>query len=325
LEEKKSTHKVEVVEVALRPHPNADSLSLVDVFGYLCAVRTHDWKDGDLAAYIVPDSVVDTTRPEFAFLGEHPRIRVKKLRGIISQGLLIKAPEGAKVGDDVAEYFGVIRYEPPIRPIGGRPTGGEAETPPPNAPPRYDLDSWHRYQRLVFTLGERVHVTEKIHGANARYCWRDDRPYCGSSREWKRWDPRSIWWRVLEQYPQLREFCQSNQDITVYGEVYGAVQDLKYGCGQNEIKFAAFDLMRGNQWLGIDEVLAVRGQLPWVPVIYEGPYDEQLMRELAGGKSLIADHIREGVVIRPWVERTDPHIGRVCLKLVSDEYLEKAA
>ena len=36
----------------------------------------------------------------------------------------------------------------------------------------------------------------------------------------------------------------------------------------------------------------------------------------------IADaHIREGLVVRPLQERTDPKIGRVLLKYVSDSYL----
>ncbi|MGH9759840.1 MAG: hypothetical protein ACREAC_03250 [Blastocatellia bacterium] len=84
----KSTHKVEVVPVVLERHPNADTLSVVKVFGgYTVCVRTVDFKDGDLGAYIPPDSVVDSSRPEFAFLAGHERIKVKRLRGIVSMGL----------------------------------------------------------------------------------------------------------------------------------------------------------------------------------------------------------------------------------------------
>ena len=39
----KSTHRVEVVPVLLTPHPNADSLSVVQVFGYSVCVKTADW------------------------------------------------------------------------------------------------------------------------------------------------------------------------------------------------------------------------------------------------------------------------------------------
>ena len=43
------------------PHPNADILSIVKVFGYTCVVRTQDWKDRSVGAYIPPDSAVPDT------------------------------------------------------------------------------------------------------------------------------------------------------------------------------------------------------------------------------------------------------------------------
>ena len=39
------------------------------------------------------------------------------------------------------------------------------------------------------------------------------------------------------------------------------------------------------------------------------------------GKSTLADHMREGVVIRPTEERYVDRLGRLILKLVSEEYL----
>ena len=39
--------------------------------------------------------------------------------------------------------------------------------------PGYDLESWHRYKALLVE-GEEVVVTEKIHGASARFTWAGD-------------------------------------------------------------------------------------------------------------------------------------------------------
>jgi len=58
-----------------------------------------------------------------------------------------------------------------------------------------------------------------------------------------------------------------------------------------------------------------------VPVLYEGPYIKEKMLKLSSGKSTMADHIREGVVIKPTEERWHDEVGRVQLKLVSNEYL----
>lgn len=324
-----STHKVEVVEVKLREHPNADSLSIVDVHGgYPCCVRTEDWRDGDLGAFIPPDSVVDVSRPEFAFLakGTKTRHRVKcvKLRGVQSFGLLMKAPDGAQVGDDVAEHFGVEHYEPEMR---GACTGGEAiEAPPALAcMSRYDVDSMRRYPHL-FENGEMVYVTEKIHGANARYCWLDDKMWCGSRAEWKMPSTQSIWWRALTD--EMEAFCKCHPGYVLYGEVYGAVQELRYGL-QNKVRFAAFDVHHPvNGYLNAEEsedLLRDYGvrRVPFIGIL---PYAFDIICDLAEGESCVtgADHIREGVVVKPLKERWHQSIGRVQLKVVGAGYLQKS-
>lgn len=245
-----STHKVEVVRLLdFFEHPNADTLQGVSVFGgYPCLIKRGQYQPGDLAAYIPPDSVVDVTRPEFSFLakGEKTkhRIRTIKLRGIQSYGLLVPAPPGAKEGDDVAEYYGVEHYEPEMR---SACTGGEAESPPAGLAwvSKYDIDNIRRY-RDVFAAGEPVLVTEKIHGANSRYCYMDGRMWCGSRSEWKREDPASLWWKVLANNPSIEEFCKRFPGCILYGEAYGDVQNLRYGCQKGEYRFAAFDVLRPN-------------------------------------------------------------------------------
>lgn len=78
-----SSHRVDVVRLGqVTKHENADTLGLVKVFGWQCVVRLADWHEGDLAAYLPPDSLVDTRRPEFAFLRREgrdtERIRVRR-------------------------------------------------------------------------------------------------------------------------------------------------------------------------------------------------------------------------------------------------------
>jgi tRNA-binding EMAP/Myf-like protein len=115
---KKSTHKAAVVEVRLEPHPNADSLSVVKVWGYEVCVKSSDWVGIEKAVYIMPDSVVDVKRPEFTFLAQDAnsegkaRVKARRFRGSLSFGLLVPAPADASIGDDLASFFGVERYEP---------------------------------------------------------------------------------------------------------------------------------------------------------------------------------------------------------------------
>jgi hypothetical protein len=54
-------------------------------------------------------------------------------------------------------------------------------------------------------------------------------------------------------------------------------------------------------------------------------FDAERVFALAEGPSLIpgANHLREGIVVKPMRERTDLEVGRVCLKVVSNAFLEK--
>ena len=60
------------------------------------------------------------------------------------------------------------------------------------------------------------------------------------------------------------------------------------------------------------------------PVVYEGPWEPDLVLPLAENDSTIVGapkgHMREGIVIVPSPERRDPRHGRVALKHISDRY-----
>ena len=326
-----SEHRVDVVSVKLKPHGNADTLSVVRVAGFACVVRTADWQDGQLAAYVEPDYVVPADRPEFAFLSTSHRqilnngsvgyrIKVKRLRGVMSMGLLVPAPAGAAAGDNVIDHFGIVRYEPAMK-FG---TGGEQVAGPEITTYKYDIESAYRYKHL-FEHGEEVVATEKIHGANARYVLVDGVMYCGSRTEWKREDASILWWKALANHLEVLEFCKANPGVTVYGEVYGNVQDLKYGC-PGQVAFVAFDLLRCGEWVNHDEARLLGSSLPWVPQLYRGPFDADALFALADGQSVLSTvpQVREGIVIKPIIERRNDKIGRTQLKVVSNNYLERA-
>lgn len=151
----RAEHTCDVVQINMKPHPNADSLSLVMVGDFQCAVRTEDWNNGDMAIYIPPDSIVPNTS-EFEFLGTHRRIKARKLRGEWSVGLLIPAPEGAIVGDDYMEQLGIIHYEPEIR--GNFTTDGDNIGSPPGFFPVYDVLNFRKYSSS-FKDGEEIICT----------------------------------------------------------------------------------------------------------------------------------------------------------------------
>jgi hypothetical protein len=169
-------------------NPQADKLMVTEACGFPVQFRTGDYQVGSLAVYIPIDSLVDVSRPEFSFLKSkdhpdrtHERIKARRLRGTYSEGLIIPAPVGAKVGDDLSGVLGVTKYEDPedqeidVTPkspwrrftsalnkkIYGKLYGKKSVAAAPF--PEYDIESIRKHKDLL-QLGEEVVITEKIHG-----------------------------------------------------------------------------------------------------------------------------------------------------------------
>jgi RNA ligase (TIGR02306 family) len=322
-----SEFHIKVVRIGkVERHPNADTLDITHVYDYPVVIRRGDFAEGDLAVYVPIDSIVPDTE-EWAFLGSKRRIKAKKLRGVFSQGLLTKLPrfmfiEGTHVlseGDDVRELMGITKYEPPL-PLS---TGGECEPAPKGwmFPVYTDIEGLRRHPD-VLKPGEEVVIHEKIHGTNARFVHDGTRLWVGSHTQIKRFDEKSIWWQVAGALGL--EPCLATCPMHVFfGEVFGQVQDLKYGVSRGALLrlFDVFDVRKGC-YLGYDEAraLAVSCGLDWVPELYRGPWDPT-MSSHAEGKSTLADHVREGFVVKPVKERWNDACGRVVLKRIGEGYL----
>lgn len=296
-----------------------------------------------LGAYIPPDSLVDTRRVEFNFLkaradGLH-RVKAMKLRQIVSFGLMVPAPPNSELGQDVAVQLGVTHYEPPMpgeQKAGGLVLGGEVAKGPDLNSPKYDLDAFRKYHKL-FIEGEKVWITEKIHGCNARYVYKDGVMHCGSRTEWKKEFPdyKHVTMDWLRERVFVKDTIRVGNGVIskvvdeerykqIYDKLHSSVttKNLKYG-HTDTLSIAIFDILDEGRWLNAQE--AREHNLPWVPYIGTYDYNFDTVVAFSDGPSLIkgANHYREGCVVKPIIERTDAHIGRVCLKYVGSTFLEK--
>jgi RNA ligase (TIGR02306 family) len=319
-----SEFHVEVAEIKnVQKHPNADTLSIAEVNGYPVIFRTGEYAEGQLAVHVPIDSIVPDL-PEWAFLAGHRRIKAKRLRGIFSMGMLSKARPEWTLGQNVQVELGIEKWEPSAPAT----MGGDDARDAGILPIYTDIEGYRRH-KYVLAEGEEVVITEKIHGANARFCWHDGELIVGSHKRIKKvYDTAapSMWARVAIELGLDKKLAEI-PDVAIYGEVYGQVQDLKYGkAGTELVLFDAMDL-RTRSYLDRDAFLAVAEKLglPTVPQLYRGPWSVDLLA-LSEGPSTVpgANNIREGFVVKPVRERFE-HMGRVILKMVGEGYLLRKA
>jgi len=327
-----SEWKVQVVKVGpLSKHPNADRLMQTKVFDYPVITGVGEFQEGDLAVYVPVDTVVPADDPRWAFLQGHNRIKAKRLRGTFSMGLLTKALPGMEEGQLVAGQLNLTKYEPPMDQV----TGGEAERYPFDWPKYTDIESLRRWPD-IFQPGEEVVLTEKLHGTSSRFVWKEGRLWVGSHTEVKREIPGSVYWGAAARY-QLGKRLEAVPNIAIYGEVYGWIQDLRYGHRAGSSQLAHLDAMDLSSMKYLDhdafKDLASMLEIPSVPELYRGPWKEDL-RAFAEGNTTVLDpystleqlpvkHVREGWVGKPVKERFDERIQRVILKFHGEGYLTR--
>lgn len=339
----------------IEKHPNADKLDIATIKGWNCIVQRDIYKDGDLIIFIPPDCVLPEKLIEqynLTYLKNGGRVGTTKLRGYISQGLVLDIPQGKqyKLGDDVAADLGITKWEPPA-------PGFSAQLGKVNRVKRAnsnftkytDIQNIKNYFN-VFEDGDKVVITEKIHGCNSRFgnlpidftfggfftkiknrikawytggyefVYGSHNVQLGIAGRKEDLNGNNVWSKIVKKY-ELNKIIP--KDYLVYGEVYGkGIQDLTYGL--EDIELAVFDVKYKGEYLSWNEVeeFCKKFGLPTVPVLYKGTYNKNLLPTYTNGKSTIcATQIREGCVIKPIKETNHGRVGRKILKSVSETYL----
>jgi RNA ligase (TIGR02306 family) len=290
---------------------------------------------------------------------EGNRVKAIRLRGIVSQGVVYPVTlefdeyfnvmvdgneHTIQLGKDVAEVLGIEKWEPPV-PLH---MAGEVTNLSGKAI-KYDIENIQKYPN-VLTEGEEVVFTEKIHGTwTCVAVWPElnhsdlldgdtftaSKGLSGQGLVFKNNErnDNNLYVRNLCKLhaagtiAKLREMFP-NQPVFMLGEIFGKVQDLQYGV--KDTTFRVFDIWVGNhfdgRYLNVDELLDVANtlNLDTVPYLWRGPFTMEEATKWRDGKETVSGkglHIREGIVIKPVVERQDLELGRVILKFVSPDYL----
>ncbi len=118
MEEKRKLAHIEKIEW-IKDIPNADRICTYGILGWEVIDQKNKYNIGDKIIYCEIDSVLPD-KPEYEFLRDKKfRIRTIKLKGQVSQGLILAInnifPSNAKLelGQDVTEWIGITKYLTP--------------------------------------------------------------------------------------------------------------------------------------------------------------------------------------------------------------------
>jgi len=325
-------NKVLVVSVdRIEAHPNADRLEIAHVSGWNVIVRKGALQPGQLAVYFPIDSVLpqdledDLFPPDSKIKLSKSRIKTIKLRGAISQGMLVPDYDAViavragvvTLGQDLTNILGVTHYEPPMT-QGVLSAGKAAKKKHPFFPEYTKISHFKNYPHL-FEEGEPVIVTEKIHGTNFRAgwvptasntWWRKIKKFFKMLPEWEfvfgshrvnivhqhRYNgfyPVNVYQEAVEKYALMRRIPKG---YILYGEIYGdgIQKGYHYGLPSGERRLAIFDVLvtkhdLSQEYLSWDGVvyMSEHTNIPTVPLLYRGEYKEALRVLWEQGPSLI--------------------------------------
>lgn len=271
---------------------SADKIVQGVISGWECVIQKDKHKVGDLVVIAVTDAIIPFEMAErlgvVQYLKNRKRtnqytVKTTKLKGVYSTAMILDVHAFLPEGTDMMRDLGIFKYEEPAI-ILNIPGGKKI---------RYQKNpNFHVYYKFpnsknvpeMFTEGEDVVITRKIHGCNARYGivkknkltfidgvkkklsrfflkWQYvDYEYIYGSHEVEKGSDSQgfystdVWAEVAKKY-QIKEklwdyFKDGGVDnIILYGEIYGPGIQKYYDYGTKEHEIQFFDIKEGEEYI----------------------------------------------------------------------------
>jgi RNA ligase (TIGR02306 family) len=300
--------------------PDADKICAYRVDGWWLVDSVGKYQVNDLVVYLEVDSWVPTELAPFLSKGKEPRefegvkgerLRTVKLRGQLSQGLLLPIPEDTIKGAghlvaeglDLTEHLGILKWERPMNAqLAGMARG--------NFPPLVPKTDQERIQNLTRSFEKYQEdswsITEKLDGSSATFYLDDEDVFhvCSRNLDLKE-DEANSFWKVARKF-QIEDIMRRNfmKGMAIQGEMIGeGIQGNQY---KTQLDFYVYDMYNthtGQYILPVQlKAACERLGLKHVPILVEATdIKEQTIQsiiEFAEGKSVLNGSEREGVVFK---------------------------
>lgn len=339
---------------ALNPIEGADAIEAATIGGWKVVVKKGEFTVGDLAVYCEIDSWIPTELAPFLSKGKEPRVyegirgerlRTVKLRGQLSQGLLlpvfndvtgtylmIYTDETGEYsltvaeGDDVSEALGIVKWEMPMN----AQLAGMARGNFPSQIPKTDQERVQNLKREIAQAakdGLEFEVTEKLEGSSMTvYLIDGEFGVCSRNLDLKE-EGGTTFWEVArrDDIEGKMRAVPTGGDFAIQGELIGpGIQGNIYKLSRPEFRvFDVYNISGGFYMNPADRraLIAMMGLLH-VPVMMTSlllVVDKSVedILQWADAKSVMGDITgpwREGIVFK----QVD---GGMTFKAISNKYL----
>jgi RNA ligase (TIGR02306 family) len=321
---------------ALNPIEGADAIECATIGGWKVVVKKGEFSVGDRAVYCEIDSWIPTELAPFLSKGKEPRefegirgerLRTVKLRGQLSQGLLlnldfaIPQTNSFVEGDDVSETLGIVKWERPMN----AQLAGMAKGNFPSLIPKTDQERAQNLKKEIAGAAEaglQFEITEKLEGSSMTvYLIEDVFGVCSRNLDLKETADNTFWQIAREYNIEDKMRIAGLNNFAIQGELIGpGIQGNIYKL--NKPVFMVFDVYNinaGSYLTPHDRRALIRVlDIPHAPVLLVdkdlgvGSIDELL--QWAEGESKIGKTEREGIVFK------EVH-GGMSFKAISNKYL----
>jgi RNA ligase (TIGR02306 family) len=343
--------------------PGADNIEQGIIGGWNCIIKKGDYKVDDLVVVATTDAVIPQDLSDNMnvtnYLRKGGRVRTVKLRGVYSECLIIpfiyaniSSKKKVEEGTDCMDILGIYKYEPPAVQVQLSSGHKFKYHQNPNFGIYYKFPNFKNVKGMFDGL-DKVEVTRKIHGTNARYGivkkhklsiwdkvkrffgnkWVEYEYVYGSHNVEKGSDSQGfydidVWKTIAEKYNirnKLWYFFKYTKDhynikdgIVIYGEIYGPGIQRNYDYGLKEIEYAGFDVTINGKYQPTTISLVIHEMLGlnYVPVLEFNIWSEDLLTKYTFDKIEGTKVPHEGVVIKS----TDGNRHKVA-KIINPDYL----
>lgn len=344
----------------IKPHPNADRLEIARVLGWdVVIAKDEGFKAGEKVVYFEIDSCLPVGVPEYEFLrkssyknspilGEVFRLKTIRLRGVVSQGLIlpievcfkncmpINGVDGFEVGEDVTELLNVKKWEEPeVAKLGGDAVG--------KRPSWIEKSSEERIQSSPGLLDEfgdcEYYISTKLDGSSFFIAVDENGEFHFGSHnlELKPIERKGSFYNFILEHDLIKKMIKlrvllNAQKIYAIGELCGeGIQGNKLGL--RKVYWYPFSFSIDGKRVGLNKMIELVRYLDveMVPIEEIGknlknsyPSVEALLERAKENREHIYPGQCEGIVIRPVEPFYSEILGTdLSVKVINNEYLLK--